>query len=110
MISRSVAYSQTTITELMIPSYANFSGKIWGGASWSVPSGKSMQFSSTTGSRTTGKSDAESLNVRMECMAGVCANGWGCVTSGDVPSDTAGEFIRQAQLGSGVEPCRVVSL
>ena len=31
MISRSVAYSQTTITELMIPSYANFSGKVHGG-------------------------------------------------------------------------------
>ena len=28
---RSVAYSQTTITELMIPSYANFGGKIHGG-------------------------------------------------------------------------------
>jgi acyl-CoA hydrolase len=26
-----VAYSQTTITELMIPSYANFGGKIHGG-------------------------------------------------------------------------------
>lgn len=29
--SRSVRYSQTTITELMIPSYANFGGKIHGG-------------------------------------------------------------------------------
>lgn len=28
---RPVAYSQTTITELMIPSYANFGGKIHGG-------------------------------------------------------------------------------
>ena len=28
---RSVKYSQTTITELMIPSYANFGGKIHGG-------------------------------------------------------------------------------
>lgn len=28
---RSVAFSQTTITELMIPSYANFGGKIHGG-------------------------------------------------------------------------------
>lgn len=28
---KSVAYSQTTITELMIPSYANFGGKIHGG-------------------------------------------------------------------------------
>ena len=28
---RSVRYSQTTITELMIPSYANFGGKIHGG-------------------------------------------------------------------------------
>lgn len=28
---RKVAYSQTTITELMIPSYANFGGKIHGG-------------------------------------------------------------------------------
>ena len=28
---RSVAYSRTTITELMIPSYANFGGKIHGG-------------------------------------------------------------------------------
>lgn len=28
---RSVAYSETTITELMIPSYANFGGKIHGG-------------------------------------------------------------------------------
>jgi uncharacterized protein (TIGR00369 family) len=28
---RSVAYSQTTLTELMIPSYANFGGKIHGG-------------------------------------------------------------------------------
>jgi uncharacterized protein (TIGR00369 family) len=31
MKSKSVAYSQTTITELMIPSYANFSGKVHGG-------------------------------------------------------------------------------
>src|SRR5262245_37435533 len=29
--SRSVKYSQTTITELMIPAYANFGGKIHGG-------------------------------------------------------------------------------
>jgi len=29
--SRTVDYSQTTITELMIPSYANFGGKIHGG-------------------------------------------------------------------------------
>ena len=29
--SRTVKYSQTTITELMIPSYANFGGKIHGG-------------------------------------------------------------------------------
>lgn len=29
--SRTVEYSQTTITELMIPSYANFGGKIHGG-------------------------------------------------------------------------------
>jgi uncharacterized protein (TIGR00369 family) len=29
--SRSVAYSQTTVSELMIPSYANFGGKIHGG-------------------------------------------------------------------------------
>lgn len=29
--AKSVAYSQTTITELMIPSYANFGGKIHGG-------------------------------------------------------------------------------
>lgn len=29
--SKPVAYSQTTITELMIPSYANFGGKIHGG-------------------------------------------------------------------------------
>lgn len=28
---RSVAYSQTTLTELMIPAYANFGGKIHGG-------------------------------------------------------------------------------
>jgi acyl-CoA hydrolase len=28
---RPVRYSQTTITELMIPSYANFGGKIHGG-------------------------------------------------------------------------------
>ena len=28
---KSVAYSQTTLTELMIPSYANFGGKIHGG-------------------------------------------------------------------------------
>ncbi len=31
LIERSVAYSKTTITELMIPSYANFGGKIHGG-------------------------------------------------------------------------------
>lgn len=31
MESRPVKYSQTTITELMIPSYANFGGKIHGG-------------------------------------------------------------------------------
>ncbi|MBM78794.1 MAG: acyl-CoA thioesterase [Crocinitomicaceae bacterium] len=31
MISKSPTYSRTTITELMIPSYANFSGKIHGG-------------------------------------------------------------------------------
>jgi uncharacterized protein (TIGR00369 family) len=30
-ISRTVKHSQTTITELMIPSYANFGGKIHGG-------------------------------------------------------------------------------
>ena len=30
-LSRSVKYSQSTITELMIPSYANFGGKIHGG-------------------------------------------------------------------------------
>jgi uncharacterized protein (TIGR00369 family) len=30
-VSRSVSQSQTTITELMIPSYANFGGKIHGG-------------------------------------------------------------------------------
>jgi acyl-CoA hydrolase len=30
-ISRSVAYSRTTISELMIPAYANFGGKIHGG-------------------------------------------------------------------------------
>ncbi len=30
-LSRPVAYSTTTITELMIPSYANFGGKIHGG-------------------------------------------------------------------------------
>ncbi len=30
-LSRPVKYSQTTITELMIPSYANFGGKIHGG-------------------------------------------------------------------------------
>jgi acyl-CoA hydrolase len=29
--ARAVSYSQTTITELMIPSYANFGGKIHGG-------------------------------------------------------------------------------
>lgn len=29
--ARSVSYSQTTLTELMIPSYANFGGKIHGG-------------------------------------------------------------------------------
>ena len=29
--SRSVAYSKTTVSELMIPSYANFGGKIHGG-------------------------------------------------------------------------------
>ena len=29
--SKSVSYSTTTITELMIPSYANFGGKIHGG-------------------------------------------------------------------------------
>src|SRR5678816_3606171 len=29
--SRPVSFSQTTITELMIPSYANFGGKIHGG-------------------------------------------------------------------------------
>jgi len=28
---RSVSYSQTTLTELMIPAYANFGGKIHGG-------------------------------------------------------------------------------
>ncbi|MEM7039684.1 MAG: acyl-CoA thioesterase, partial [Bacteroidota bacterium] len=28
---RTVAYSQTTLTELMIPSYSNFGGKIHGG-------------------------------------------------------------------------------
>src|SRR5579885_352905 len=28
---RTVKYSQTTITELMVPSYANFGGKIHGG-------------------------------------------------------------------------------
>ena len=31
MLPRSVAYSRTTLTELMIPSYANFGGKIHGG-------------------------------------------------------------------------------
>lgn len=31
MESRAVSYSQTTLTELMIPSYANFGGKIHGG-------------------------------------------------------------------------------
>ena len=31
VLSRPVRYSQTTITELMIPSYANFGGKIHGG-------------------------------------------------------------------------------
>ena len=31
MEGRTVSYSQTTITELMIPSYANFGGKIHGG-------------------------------------------------------------------------------
>ena len=31
MQARPVSYSQTTITELMIPSYANFGGKIHGG-------------------------------------------------------------------------------
>lgn len=31
MNKKTVSYSQTTITELMIPSYANFSGKIHGG-------------------------------------------------------------------------------
>jgi uncharacterized protein (TIGR00369 family) len=30
-LAKPVAYSQTTITELMIPSYANFGGKIHGG-------------------------------------------------------------------------------
>src|ERR1043165_10148496 len=30
-ISRTVKHSQTTITELMIPSYSNFGGKIHGG-------------------------------------------------------------------------------
>lgn len=30
-LPKSVAYSQTTLTELMIPAYANFSGKIHGG-------------------------------------------------------------------------------
>jgi uncharacterized protein (TIGR00369 family) len=30
-VSRAVKYSQSTITELMIPSYANFGGKIHGG-------------------------------------------------------------------------------
>lgn len=30
-LSRTVTYSQTTITELMIPAYANFGGKIHGG-------------------------------------------------------------------------------
>jgi uncharacterized protein (TIGR00369 family) len=30
-IYKSVSYSQTTLTELMIPSYANFGGKIHGG-------------------------------------------------------------------------------
>jgi acyl-CoA hydrolase len=30
-VFRTVAYSQTTLTELMIPSYANFGGKIHGG-------------------------------------------------------------------------------
>ncbi len=30
-IERSVAYSRTTVSELMIPSYANFGGKIHGG-------------------------------------------------------------------------------
>ena len=33
---KKVAYSKTTITELMIPSYANFSGKIHGGISLSL--------------------------------------------------------------------------
>ena len=31
MPPKAVSYSQTTITELMIPSYANFGGKIHGG-------------------------------------------------------------------------------
>jgi uncharacterized protein (TIGR00369 family) len=31
MLFRTVKYSQTTITELMVPSYANFGGKIHGG-------------------------------------------------------------------------------
>ena len=31
MNKKAVSFSQTTITELMIPSYANFSGKIHGG-------------------------------------------------------------------------------
>ena len=31
VLSRPVKHSQTTITELMIPSYANFGGKIHGG-------------------------------------------------------------------------------
>lgn len=31
MLPRSVAFSRTTITELMIPAYANFGGKIHGG-------------------------------------------------------------------------------
>jgi uncharacterized protein (TIGR00369 family) len=34
--SRPVKYSQTTITELMIPSYANFGGKIHGGILLSI--------------------------------------------------------------------------
>ena len=31
MKNKTVSFSETTITELMIPSYANFSGKIHGG-------------------------------------------------------------------------------
>jgi|SRR5690606_30258264 len=31
LVSKPVSYSQTTLTELMIPSYANFGGKIHGG-------------------------------------------------------------------------------